>query len=577
MSKKEINLEEIAQLNKIKSKTLSQLLIRALKLDKLNGLYGEISEQSGHEFIDAVLSKLDIEFEINEKDLNNIPESGAFITIGNHPYGGIDGLILLSIMLKKRPDYKIMVNYMLSQFKEIESHTIEIDPFERKRKSGMNTKGLKRSLNYLKEGIPVGLFPAGEVSSLHLNNLRISDKIWHPVSGKLIKKANVKVVPIYFSGHNSIFFNLLGLINPALRTIRLPAEMLNKRQKIKVRIGKPIPTSVLNEFEDIEQMMRFLRAKTYALGSTLNVKEFYFRTQKENEVETIIEPVDSNLLLGEINQLKEGGKLLISNNAFDVLLGDAKEIPNVLKEITRLREITFREIGEGTNKSADSDEFDLYYKHLILWDKIGNKLAGGYRIGMGKSLFEKYRKKGFYLNTLFKFNKEFNPIFSSSLELGRSFITKEYQRNPYALVMLWKGIYEIVRKDSEIKYLIGPVSISNKYAKLSKEILVQYIRKNHFDKTLASYVKPRKKYKYNQKSDTSLIKDFPLTELKFVDQLISDIEPDGAKIPVMVKKYLAQNAKIISFNVDPDFNNSLDGLVVVNLNTVPENTFKMLD
>ena len=279
----------------------------------------------------------------------------------------------------------------------------------------------------------------------------------------------------------------------------------------------------------------------------------------------------------EISWLKKVNGLLYSYQQFDVFISGASAIPNILREISRLREITFREIGEGTNLSCDTDEFDLHYKHLFIWDNEGKKIVGAYRIGEGDKLFSRFKKKGFYLNELFKFSKEFNPIFKTSLELGRSFIVKEYQKKPYGLILLWKGINEVInRSGGKYKYLIGPVSISNRFSKLSKDILVDYIIKNHFDKELSEFVKPRKRYKYQHRGEGKNLRNTNLKDIKLVDQIIADIEPDQSKIPVLVKKYLSQNAKIISFNVDPKFNHSLDGLLVMKLDEIPQDTFDMV-
>lgn len=576
ISEKELN--ELLKLDKIKSKLLSQAVHKMLQIDKINGVYAKSEKTGSVEFIDSVLSQLKVKYECPKEDLKNVPKEGPFLVIGNHPYGGIDGLILMSLLLKQRPDFKMMVNYMLQQFPEIAGSTISIDPFVKQSKSGMNIKGVKKCLALLKEGTPVGLFPAGEVSAFSLNKMRIADKLWHPVVGKMIDKANVRVVPVYFSGHNSFIFNLLGLINPQLRTAKLPSELFNKNQKIQVRIGKPVSLQTLKSFEDNDQLLRFLRAKTYSLGSSLDVKPFFLQTPKKvKSQEEIIAETNLELIQKEILSLKASNALLADYNEFSVLIANASEIPHTLREITRLREITFREVGEGTGKKLDTDEFDIHYKHLFVWDHTLQKIVGAYRIGEGAALFARFKKKGFYLNNLFKFDKGFNPVFKSSLELGRSFIVKEYQRSPYPLMLLWKGINEFINLNKGYKYLIGPVSISNNFTKLSKDILVNYILNNHFDPELARCVTPRKKFKYASKGEGKKLKDAGITDIKFIDQLISDIEPSHARVPVLVKKYLSQNAKIIAFNVDPEFNNSLDGLLVLKLDEVPEKTFKMVE
>ncbi len=573
----EEDIKNLLLLDKVQSEVVVKGIMKLLQLDKITAIYKKSSKQTPVDFVDSILSQLKIKYHLPAEDLRNIPQDGPFIVIANHPYGGIDGLILMSLLLKARPDFKVMVNYMLQQFPEIETNIIAVDPFAKQDINGMNIKGMKNALHLLMNEVPVGIFPAGEVSAFKWKKMRVSDKMWHPVVGKLITRSKVRVVPVYFSGNNSLLFNLLGMINPKLRTAKLPSELFNKTQTIQVRIGKPISTQTLKLFKDNDQLMRFLRAKTYSLGSSLDVKPFFTASlKKEKEGKEISSPVTSEILAREVLKVKGGNGLLADHNEFSVLLADATEIPNVLHEIARLREITFREVGEGTGNSFDTDEYDITYKHLFVWDNMNNCIVGAYRIGNGPELFAKYKKKGFYLNRLFKFNKEFNPVLKSSLELGRSFIVKEYQRSPYPLMLLWKGINEYIKDNPKVKYLIGPVSISNNYKKLSKEIMVNFILKHHFDETLAGSVTPRKKFKYAAHGETKSLAETEINDIRLIDSLISDIEPSHSKVPVLIKKYLSQNAKIIAFNVDPDFSNSLDGLLVLKLDEVPENTFKLV-
>jgi putative hemolysin len=576
----EEGISEAIQLNQIKSKLLQTLILKILRLDTIGEIYKASDKLNGVEFIDSVLKHLGVSYECSEEDIKSIPRNTPFIVLSNHPYGGIDGLVLLSILLKVRPDFKIMANYLLEKIPQVNEHIVKVDPYENKNNKRLNIVAIKRSLNLLSNGIPIGVFPAGEVSSFKLNGMRISDKQWHPVLGKMILKSNVNVVPVYFSGHNSLLFNMLGFINPALRTMRLPHEMLNKKEeKIIVRIGKPVSIETIQELKDPDTLLRFLRAKVYSLGSAINVHDFFHLPIKigGKRQQKIIDAVDVLALETEVNRITLTKDLLFSFKEFDVFASSAADIPNILREISRLREVTFREVGEGTSESFDFDEFDLHYKHLFVWDRNLKKIAGAYRLGEGRKLFRRYKQKGFYLNNLFKFKKEFNPIFKSSIELGRSFVIKEYQRRPFVLMLLWKGIHHFVKQSTvEYKYLIGPVSISNSFNKLSKDILVEYIQNEHFDAELSQYVKPRKKYKFQSKGEGKKLLKTKMKDIKFVDQLIADIEPSKSKVPVLLKKYLAQNAKIIAFNIDPKFNKSLDGLVVMKLSDVPNDTFEML-
>jgi putative hemolysin len=363
-----------------------------------------------------------------------------------------------------------------------------------------------------------------------------------------------------------------------LRTAKLPSELFNKKkEKIKVRIGKPVSIRTIQEFNDPNDLLRFLRAKTYALGSGLDVKKYFdLQTVFPQFPQPIIEPTPLELLLEDINHI-DPRDLLFAQGEYKVFISGAKRIPNILRELSRLREITFREAGEGTNHSYDSDEYDIHYKHLFIWDEKEQKIMGAYRIGVGDVLYRRYKKKGFYLNELFKLSKDFTPVLKNSLELGRSFIVKEYQRKPMSLMLLWKGVNEFLKKEGyRHQYLIGPVSISNTFSNLSKDLLVDFITKHHYDENLAALVSPRKKYKYKYKGEGKELREMDISDMKTLDNLIGEIEVSQQKIPVLLKKYLKQNAKIIAFNIDPKFNNALDGFLVMEVEKVPEDTFEMV-
>ena len=569
------------KLQKLKLTSLAPLIIKALKLEKVNQLYANHADTKGMEFADEILNELQVAYEFNTEELKNIPQHEPFIVIANHPYGGIDGLMLLRILTQARPDFKIMANFILQLIPALKENFVPVNPFETSNKTGINISGIKKCLHALKEGHPIGIFPAGEVSALKLNTLKISDKLWNPVVGKMILKAQVKVVPVYFSGHNSIAFNLLGLVHPTLRTAKLPSELFNKStEKIQIRIGKPINIKTINEFNNPSELLRFLRAKTYALESSLEIEHKSFisklKFKKPNEPQPIISETPTQLIEQDIAQLPEKS-LLLTHDHFKVYITGARNIPSVLREISRLREITFREVGEGTNQSCDTDEYDLSYKHLFIWDEEQKKIAGAYRIGLGDVLYRRYKKKGFYLNELFKIHKKFSPVLKNSLELGRSFITKEYQRKPFSLMLLWKGVITYLKRHpNRYQYLIGPVSISNNFSSLSKDLLVDFISKNHYDKQLSEHVKPRKKYNYLHKGEGEVLKEMSKDNIRTLDNMITDIEQTHTKIPVLLKKYLRQNAKIIAFNIDPKFNNSLDGFLVMKTNDVLNDTFELM-
>jgi len=571
--------KKAAKLNTVGGDSLSKLLMYVLKVNAINKVYSKVADKKGLEFINGVIDELEVKFEVSPEDLKRIPKKGSFITVSNHPFGGIDGILLIRTLGEVRPDYKVLANFILSKIKPMEEFFFPVNPFESRKEDKSSLSGLKLALNHLKDGNCLGVFPAGEVSTYQSGLLNIADRKWQPSMVRLIKNAKVPVVPIYFEGTNSKLFHLLGLIHPMLRTIKLPSELLNKRNKvIRIRIGNPICVEEQEEFADLNQYSRFLRAKTYALGTSLEVKKFFSpkrKKQKEEVVEDIIDPVDPLVVISEVEELKKEHLLFQSKN-FSIICAPSIEMPNLMTEIGRLREITFREVGEGTNRKIDVDEFDLYYHQLFIWDEDEKRIVGAYRAGKGQEILDRYGIDGFYIHTLFKIDENFTSYLGESIELGRSFIVKEYQRKPMPLFLLWKGILYFLLKNPEYRYLIGPVSISDKLSMFSKAIIIQFMRDNHYDVELAKFIKPRKRFKVkfgNVDADILLQHSNDINKL---DKFIADIEDAEYRMPVLLKKYIKLNGKIIGFNVDPLFNNCLDGLLILDLFQVPIETITSL-
>lgn len=576
--KKLIPDEAIASATRLpKDNLIVSLLTRVARIDEVNDLYDSVCNSQGLETIEKLFKQLDLEIELDEKLLENIPTKGAFIVAANHPFGALDGLTMLYAIAKVRPDFKVMANFLLQNVEPIKDYFVSVNPFENKRDVYSNVTGLKSVMQHLENGHPLGMFPAGEVSTFQGDFRTIADKKWANSAVKIIRNAGVPVVPVYFDGTNSRIFHLLGLIHANLRTLALPSEMLKKKGKvIRMKIGKPIQPKDTEMFTNLEQYGRYIRAKTYALGSTFDVKRDYFkvfRTQKK--ADEIIQPVPQEDIIREVDSIADFKTLSYDN--FDCYVVGSSHIPKILREIGRLREVTFREVGEGTNKSIDLDEYDLYYNHLILWDREAKKIAGAYRVGNGYQIMNTYGRKGFYISSLFRISPQLDTMLSQSLELGRSFIVKEYQRHRLSLFLLWKGILYYLISNQQFRYIIGPVSISNQYQEVSKELIIEFITKNYFDHVLAEHVSPKNAFKPKMSNvDTSALVDSSQADMKKMDRIISEIEPTAFTMPVLLKKYLQQNAKIIAFNCDPKFNNALDGLMYLDLMNLPTDTVETL-
>ncbi|MFZ6052114.1 lysophospholipid acyltransferase family protein [Halocola ammonii] len=572
--KKLINDADLAAVTHLKENNpLIQILAAVTGVRKVNKLYDEIAQYRDLEFIDQLLDHLGIEVEINEKDLENIPKEGSFISVSNHPFGALDGLVLLKALKGVRPDYKVMANFLLQHVEPIKDHFIAVNPFENHKSRFNSVSGLKQAKSHLAEGKPLGIFPAGEVSAYNLESRMIADRQWQTSALKLVSNAEVPVLPVYFDGSNSYIFHLLGMIHPQLRTMILPSELMKKKgKKIRLRIGKPIPAKDISAFASPDQLGRYLRAKTYALGTGLHVRKDYFKLFKfPRKEEEIIEPVDSAIIEKEIEALEPFK--IFEYEEFDCFITESSNIPKLLREIGRLREITYREVGEGTNKSVDLDEYDLYYRHLILWDRKNKKFVGAYRIGQGMEIMSRYGRKGFYTNSLFRMEPQLDEILRQSFELGRSFIVKEYQKHRLPLFLLWKGILFHLISHPEYRYIIGPVSISGSFQEFSRGLIMEFVKKHYYNEELAQWVHPRNEFIVkSNKVDREALLEVTQNDLKKMDRIISEIEPSSFTMPVLLKKYLHQNAQIIGFNYDPKFNGALDGLMILDLLNLPEET-----
>ncbi len=555
------------------------LLIRILRISAINKIYNNNKNKSDLSFLNGVLDDCKIEFEIPEEDLKRIPKDGSFITISNHPLGGIDGVLLLKLLIEKRTDYKIIANFLLHRIEPLKPYVMPVNPFENHKDAKSSVAGIKSALLHLKEGKPLGIFPAGEVSTYKDGKLMV-DKPWEDGAVRLIKKAKVPVIPIYFHAKNSRFFYILSKISGTLRSAKLPSEVISQKNRvIKVRIGKPISVKDQQQYTDTPSFYEFIRKKTYMLANPFEkAPQKILSTQNlkiPKKAKKITSQRSSDLFTKEVDKLRDEGKRLLSSKNYEVFFANAKEIPNILHEVGRLREVTFREVGEGTNKPIDLDKFDRYYYHLFLWDSEKNELVGAYRMGLGKDIFKKYGINGFYIQTLFRIEPELHSMMQSTIELGRAFISKKYQQKPMPLFLLWKGIVHVTLRYPKYKYLMGGVSISNQFSEFSKSLMIEFMKSHYYDPYVAQYIHPKKEFKVKLKdADKDFVFDATEADMQKFDKIIDEIEPGALRIPVLIKKYVKQNARLVAFNVDPKFNNAIDGLMYIKVADIPDSTVK---
>ena len=572
---KAINLDKYGFLGTF----MGWVLMKITRISEINDFYTKHEHLEGIEFLDAILRHYQIDFEVPEEDFKRLPKEGAYITISNHPLGGIDGVLLLKLLVSNRSDFKIIANFLLNRIEPISPYILPVNPFENHKDVQSSIAGFKSAMAHLGDGHPLGIFPAGEVSTYKDEKL-IVDKPWEESALKLIRRANVPVVPIYFHARNSKFFYRLSKISDVFRTAKLPSEIYSQRNRpIKVRIGQPISVAMQNEQKTLEEFTELLRKKTYLLSNAYEKERLIDQLPTSLKLpkmpKKIASAVRTEVIEGEIEKLREKDCRMLQSKNYEVFLAKANDMPFILKEIGRQREVTFRAIGEGTNNSIDLDKFDEYYHHLFLWDDEDKEIVGAYRMGMGSEIYEKHGIDGFYLQDLFRFEPELHGMMRQSIEMGRAYIIKKYQQKPMPLFLLWKGIVHTTLRHPEHKYLIGGVSISNQFSNFSKSLMIEFMKSNYWDPYVAQYISPKKEFKVKLKdADKEFIFDETKADLNKFDRMINEVEPGNLRLPVLIKKYIKQNAKVVAFNVDPLFNNSVDGLMYIRIADLPESTVK---
>jgi putative hemolysin len=542
---------------------LASAVNHILQIDRLEDLYARASAEHG--FVRRLLEDLQVRINVSSADLEKIPRNGPVVAVSNHPFGILDGVMLADLLTRVRPDARILTNRLLDDLPELAQICIFIDPFERAESRVTNGRALKQAVKHLRSGGMLLIFPAGEVSHFDLKKRAICDPEWNATAARLIRMTSSRALPILIRGANGVPFQMLGMVHPRLRTAALPVEMLNKQGKsVEIRIGGAIDASRIEALPDDAEATRYLRLRTELLEGRGDSQSGLFAPLQPVAPEL---PVD--LLTREIAALP-GECLVEETREFSVYLAEARQIPVGLQEIGRLREITFRAAGEGTGQPADLDRFDPYYLHLFLWNKEKREIVGGYRMGEVPRILARFGQKGLYTDSLFRFKWGFFGSVGPSLELGRSFIRPEYQRAFAPLLLLWKGIGAFVAKHPEYSTLIGAVSVSNRYSPASRELIARYFEKRNASERGVVRARRPLRGKLVQKWEADALCSL-LPDLEDLSAPIADLEPDGKGIPILVKQYVKLGGKLLAFSVDPQFGNTLDGFVMVDLTrTSPE-------
>lgn len=450
---------------------MARLLDWLFRLPPFRGSYLRARVPDGRPFSARALAALGVEVATALSDVAKIPAHGPIVVVANHPHGLVDGLALLDVVHRVRPDVRVLTNYLAAGIPELHAECFFVDPFGGRAAARRSRAGLRKATRWLTQGGALVVFPAGEVAPALDAAGRPVDGAWLPGAAKLAAAAGAALVPLRIDGRNPRLFYAAGPIHPALRTLLLPWALLRARgTTIGIRVATPLRPE---DFADARACTAAARAAADRLGAS---------------GEAIIAPIPPGAIDAEIRALPPRA-LLLESGDWQVWCVKAPQIPHTLRELGRLREVTFRAAGEGTGRAIDLDEFDRWYEHLFVWNSARQVLAGAYRIGRSDEIVRARGVAGLYTHTLFRYDSRLLDRIGPALELGRSFVRAEYQRSSNALLLLWRGIGALIAREPRYRILFGPVSISNRYRDASQRMLMAFLYENHYNRELGELVR----------------------------------------------------------------------------------------
>ena len=563
-------------LPQIKNAFLKRLIGLISGIDVLEKIYDEWIDVRGESdkdienFLDFGLAQLDVDAEIiNAARLDDIPKDGAFIIVANHPLGGLEGMLLTRLLRRIRPDLKVLTNELLAMIPECADTFIGVDVLNTGR-TRHNAKAMRQVSTHLAKGGTLLVFPAGTVSHMTLPSMTLSDAPWNSIISRLARHYKASIMPVFVGGRNSLLFYLSGYIHKRLRTLLLPRAMFEKAgQAIPLHFGAPIPAQDIQRLSDDRIAMQYIRMCCKVLG---NASQEDDNTGDATPVMAVIkDDISTDIVVDHIQTLDR--YRLYQQDHLSLYCAPYDALGPVMEQLSIERERTFRAVDEGTGKELDSDRFDPHYMHLFLWDETHHKIAGGYRLGETGRIRHLAGLDGLYSHSLFDYNEQFLDDMGNTIEVGRSFIAQDYQKNPIALDMLWKGIGRFVAAHPDYHTLFGCVSISRHYSKLVSAMLTEtFISHYGVDVSIARHVKARTPVKAVKKpwTDDQIAS---LSAIPIINKLVGRID-EGKSIPTLIRHYLALNGRFISFTVNTGFNEALDGLIMVDLRKAPDRYLK---
>lgn len=543
-------------------------VVQVLGLGKLGRIYAEaVSAKSDSPFLFRALDAIGARVDVADEDLEHIPRSGPTIIVANHPYGALDGLIAGALAMRRRADVRIIANEWLYKIPEMQSLVLSVDVFAQRVHGNAST--LRAAIKHLNAGGLLIIFPAGVVSHWQPAARAVVDPPWNRLAATLARRTGAAVVPMHFAGGNSWLFQLAGMINANLRTALLPRELLQKKSsKVVVRIGRKVSRQTIESFPSDEALTGWLRLRTYDLES-----QGALQVTSPVHSSPLIDPIPVSDIVRELTALPKDS-ILVNQGPFKVYLVRSQAVPLTMREVGRLREVTFRQAGEGTGAALDLDRFDQQYLQIILFDESKRCVVGGYRVGCCDELLRASGRAGIYTHSLFRFHPSFIRELDGTLELGRSFVRPEYQRSPLALALLWRGIGEVLVRNPRYRQLMGPVSISANYAGASRRLMISFLENLSAQKQRRPLVSARKqpKERLGRNERAQLLQSG--LSVRQLGRLVADVDANQRGVPVLLERYLELGGRVLALNVDPDFGHCVDALVVVDVPSAPESMLK---
>jgi putative hemolysin len=547
-------------------------------------------------FETRALEALDIRPACPPAQMALIPRHGPVLIAANHPHGAVDGLVLAALAGGVRSDVRLLANHLLARIPELAASCFFVDPFGGPAAAARSRSGLRAAHLWLRKGGALIVFPAGEVAHDRRSDGSFADSPWRSTIGRMAIATGADVVPAFIGGTNSRWFHAAGRIHASLRTALLARELLKARgQEVAVRFGPPLSMSQLargdadgaaatlsiraamehlreafqrTAFADAAAVRRPASATTTAARRTGGEGGGFTATREAGasarRPATAGSGVSVEAIESEITSLSAAGRL-VESGVFQVFCATAPEIPAALHEIGRLREATYRAIGEGTGRQLDVDAFDQRYLHLFSWDRDRRQIVGAYRIGQTDRIIAAEGVEGLYTRTLFRYDEGLIARLSPALELGRAFVRAEYQKNYTALLLLWKGIGQFVARHPHYRVLFGTVSISARYSDVSHRLLMAFLVQNHLDRGLAALVEAVNPHAVKPAPPFASAIPRSVDE---ANRVVMRTEAGERGMPVLLRQYLKLNARLIGFNVDPNFGDALDALMMVDLASV---------